>query len=84
MHRRPATKRSPAVEATARTTSSGALEAFAPPRSLVAFRQMHSGISIELVLSNWRNDLTGRNAEIAIGHAYPDPPDRAANRIANF
>ena len=53
------------------------------PRIIIALRQMHPGISVELVPTNEMSDLTRRDADIAIRHSRPEQPDLVAKRLAD-
>ena len=81
---RVATGQSQAIEGSVRITSSDAMAAYALPRCLISLRQVHPGISIELVPSNEISDLTRRDADIAIRHARPEQPDLVAKRLADI
>ncbi len=81
---RVATGQSQSVEGTVRITSSDAMAVYALPRVIVALREKHPGIQVELVPSNQMSDLTRRDADIAIRHARPEAPDLIARRIADI
>lgn len=81
---RVATGQSQSVEGVVRITSSDAMASYILPRCLIALRQAHPGITVELVPSNDVSDLTRRDADIAIRHVRPEQPDLVAKRVADI
>ena len=56
---------------------------FLPP-VIAKLREEAPGIVIEIVASNRLENLTRRDADIAIRHVQPDQPDLIARRLADF
>ncbi|WP_258319902.1 LysR substrate-binding domain-containing protein [Qipengyuania flava] len=79
-----ATGQNQEAEGTVRITSSDAMAVFTLPALVVAFRQLHPKVSIELVPSNDRANLTQREADIAIRHTRPEQPDLVAKRLPDI
>ncbi|RED18077.1 LysR family transcriptional regulator [Pontivivens insulae] len=79
-----ATGQSTAVEGVVRLTCSDAMAAYAMPECLIALRNAHPGIRIELIPLNQVSDLTRRDADIAIRHVRPEQPDLVARRLADI
>lgn len=81
---RVATGQSQEIEGTVRITASDAMSAYALPACLIALREQHPGITIEMVPSNELSDLTRRDADIAIRHARPQQADLVAKRLKDI
>ena len=81
---RVAAGQSQAIEGTVRLTCSDAMAAYALPRCLIAMRRDHPGIQLEIAPSAEMQDLTRREADIAIRHQRPTQPDLVAKRLPDM
>lgn len=72
------------VAGTVSITASDLLAAGFLPPVLQKLRQEAPGINIEIVASNRLENLTRRDADIAIRHVQPDQPDLIARRLSDF
>lgn len=72
------------VAGTVSITASDLLAAGFLPPVMQKLRQEAPGINIEIVASNRLENLTRRDADIAIRHVQPDQPDLIARRVADF
>ncbi|MEO1723775.1 MAG: LysR family transcriptional regulator, partial [Pseudomonadota bacterium] len=65
-------------------TATDLLSAVVLPKLLAPLRETAPGIRIRIVASNETQNLTQREADIAIRHARPTQPDLIARHVANF
>ena len=65
-------------------TASDLLAATVLPRLVVKLRSKAPGIRLRVVASNEVQDLTTRQADIALRHARPDQPDLVAKHITDL
>jgi len=72
------------ISGTVSITASDLLAAGFLPPVIAKLRKEAPGIVIEIVASNRLENLTRRDADIAIRHVQPDQPDLIARRLADF
>ncbi|MEM7686134.1 MAG: LysR family transcriptional regulator [Pseudomonadota bacterium] len=65
-------------------TATDLLSATVLPKLLAPLRETAPGIRVRIVASNETQNLTQREADIAIRHARPTQPDLIARHVANF
>ncbi|MEM6495151.1 MAG: LysR family transcriptional regulator [Pseudomonadota bacterium] len=70
-----------AVEGSVRITASEAFSVFLLPVIVQKLRQLHPGITVEVVASNDVSDLRRREADIAVRNGQPTDPDLIARKI---
>ena len=54
------------------------------PQAITAFRKLHPGVHIELVISNQVSSLSKRDADIALRMFRPEQPDLVAKRLPDL
>ncbi len=72
------------VAGTVSVTASDLFSARMMPSIIAKLREVAPSININLVASNKVENLTKRDADIAIRHVQPDQPDLIARRVADF
>ncbi|MEO0603476.1 MAG: LysR family transcriptional regulator [Myxococcota bacterium] len=76
-----ASGRSVSLEGRVLVTASEAISAFLLTDVLLALREDHPGIEIDLVATNATSDLLRREADIAVRNFAPSEPDLVAKRL---
>lgn len=79
-----ATARDDALEGTVRITASQIVANFVLPQIIAEFRETEPGIEIELVSSNYVQNLLARDADIAVRMAQPMQNDIIARKANDF
>ena len=72
------------LQGTVRISANEIVGIYLLPPAIAAFREQHTGVHIEIVISNRASSLSKREADIALRMFHPNQPDLVARRLPDL